>query len=85
MINVLGLVAAAPWPTWLGLGCLATHSILAGLVWERARRRTYKEILTECPEGTVLIDASRRRCLVLWRPAAPLKLVSTATAIRKSR
>lgn len=75
MVELLGVLGRAPWPVWVGAGGLLALLMLAKLVAERARRRTYQEILSKCEPGTLLIDMDRRRCLVLCRMELPPRTI----------
>ncbi|WP_165943936.1 hypothetical protein [Saccharopolyspora karakumensis] len=60
---LMGFLINAAWPP-LGLAAAA----LLALAIERSRRKTYKSILSTTPDGTLLVDKSRRgRALIIVR------------------
>jgi hypothetical protein len=64
----LGVLGEAQWPAWVGVAVLIATLTTARLLCERARRRTLVEVMGKCRDGAVLVDASRSRCLIVWRP-----------------
>ncbi|SDW40735.1 hypothetical protein SAMN05216215_100338 [Saccharopolyspora shandongensis] len=59
---LMGFLANAPWPVGLAA------AMLLALAIERSRRKTYKSVLSTAPDGTLLIDKSRRgRALIIVR------------------
>ncbi|MEU6262853.1 hypothetical protein [Saccharopolyspora shandongensis] len=59
---LMGFLANAPWPVGLAA------AMLLALAIERSRRKTYKSVLSTAPDGTLLIDKSRRgRVLIIVR------------------
>ncbi|PKW16008.1 hypothetical protein [Saccharopolyspora spinosa] len=61
---LMGFLANAPWPVGLAA------AMLLALAIERSRRKTYKSVLATAPDGTLLIDKSRRgRVLIIVRVA----------------
>jgi hypothetical protein len=78
MIELLGTVDHTSWPTWLAASGFLVLLVLARLVAERARRRTYEVLLTRSEPQTLLIDNTRRgRRIVFYRGGAGASPIQT--------
>jgi hypothetical protein len=65
---LMELLVHASWPAWLGVAVLLVMAGLLVLAIERSRRKTYKSILSAAPDGTLLMDSTRRgRVLLILR------------------
>ncbi|MFI5593710.1 hypothetical protein ACIA5G_52415 [Amycolatopsis sp. NPDC051758] len=68
MIELLGVLDHVSWPTWLAASGFLALLVLARLVAERARRRTYEVLLSRSEPQTLLIDNTRHgRKIVVYR------------------
>jgi hypothetical protein len=68
MVELLEVLDRMSWPTWIAAGGFLLVVMMARLVAERARRRTYQVVLADCQPQTLLIDVGRhRQCLILYR------------------
>ncbi len=77
MATTVAMLIQAPWGTWVGLSGILGLISLSVLAKECARRRTYRSVLAAAGEGTVLIDETPRRRLVVIGPVGAPRLTLT--------
>jgi hypothetical protein len=64
------LLVHASWPAWLAAAILLVIAGLLVLAIERSRRNTYKSVFSAAPDGTLLMDKTRRgQVLLITTPA----------------
>jgi hypothetical protein len=66
------VIAATPsWTLWLGLSSFMMVAGTLILFYERCRRRTYVEVLEAIQPGTLLLDGTHRREILVVRLTHP--------------
>jgi hypothetical protein len=71
---LMELLVHTSWPAWLGAAVLLVMVGLLALAIERSRRKTYKSVLAAAPDGTLLVDRTRRGRVLLFLRVADRRL-----------